>query len=273
VSLKRLIERWQGKTVFVFGDPMYDVYHWGRVDRVSPEAPVPVLVEEAVETRPGGAYNVAQNLAMLGCRVTRKFPPEPWTVKRRFMCGRHQLLRVDKDAEAVCRSLSVEECGRFDAMVVSDYGKGWVDAGACYVLEQAARDNAAPVVVDPKDPDWRKYRFASVICPNRKEWEAALYVPDCAILEKRGEEGINIRTGGILGHVETVPAVARHVYDVTGAGDTVVAVVAASLAAGGDLRSAASLAVLAAGHVVGEVGTTAIDAATLSRLVDEGGAR
>ena len=92
----RLIDRWQGKRILVVGDPGYDVYHWGHVDRISPEAPVPVFVEDRIEDRPGMAYNVCQNLAALGCVPVQCFPPQPWLVKRRYMAGNHQLLRVDQ---------------------------------------------------------------------------------------------------------------------------------------------------------------------------------
>ncbi len=263
--MKGLIDAWQGKRILVVGDPGYDVYHFGRVDRVSPEAPVPVFVEERIEDRPGLAYNVCQNLAGLGCIPVQCFPPQPWTVKRRFMVGTHQLLRVDKDEIFVAGLVDLPDLTGIDAIILSDYAKGWLMPEFVETIIDRA---FVPVIVDPKEPCWHKYRRATVICPNEKElqrWEAENYaVPRPRnLLIKRGSDGIRL---DIQGRIRDFPATAQRVFDVTGAGDTVVAVVAATLAAGGSLESAAKLSNLAAGHVVGEVGTAYCPADTLRSL-------
>jgi len=272
--VKHFIDGWQGKRILVAGDPMYDVYHIGRVERVSPEAPVPVLIEETVEDRPGGAYNVCQNLAALGCVPVQCFPPQPWTVKRRFMVGNHQLLRVDYDQHHEPPPFDVAVLAGIDGIVLSDYNKGWLQPEFCQTLIHAAKERNLPIVVDPKGDNWVKYRGATVICPNEKEWklvqefEAARFVikkDGIKVLEKRGSEGLRLH--GDDGY-QDFPATAHAVFDVTGAGDTVVATLAAALVAGGTIEAGAQLSNLAAGHVVGEVGTASCSAETLRALCE-----
>ncbi len=273
MSLGDLISKWQGKKILVAGDPAYDVYHFGHVDRVSPEAPVPVFVEDSIENRPGMAYNVCQNLAALGCVPVQCFPPEPWTVKRRFMVGNHQLLRADYDQIHKPDEGSNQVLGDVEALVLSDYLKGWLQPWLCDQLISQANARGIPVIVDPKGDDWVKYRGATLICPNTKEWELVkdwettrfvLKKDRINVLEKRGAQGLRLHSEY---GPEDFPATAKHTFDVTGAGDTVVATLAAALAAGASLASAAQLANLAAGHVVGEVGTASCSSETLKRLI------
>lgn len=268
--MNHLIERWQGLSILVAGDPGYDVYHHGHVDRVSPEAPVPVFVEDSLEDRPGLAYNVCQNLAGLGCRPVQCFPPQPWTVKRRFMVGHHQLLRADYDQTRHVATLeNVPDLTGISAVVLSDYDKGWLSREFCSTLIEKANYLDIPVVVDPKR-DWLKFHDCTVICPNEREAEVwPSEMPGTAVLEKRGAAGIRLWTPELRRRFEDFPATAQTVFDVTGAGDTVVAVVAATLAAGGDLWDAARLANLAAGHVVGRVGTSFCTAAELIELTED----
>jgi D-beta-D-heptose 7-phosphate kinase/D-beta-D-heptose 1-phosphate adenosyltransferase len=240
-----------GLKILVIGDPMHDTYHFGHVDRVSPEAPVPVFIEDEVETRAGGAANVFCQLEEFECNVREAWSShKDWTEKHRYMVGNHQLFRHDID-RCVPNGLPVLE--GFDAIVISDYAKGGVTPELC---SQAIR-SGIKVFVDPKGADWEKYRGAFAICPNEKEYKAKYRtsVDESHIFLKRGPAGIDL----IEAYTSTrknFSARARHVYDVTGAGDTVVATVAACLAGGGSLSQAAELANIAAGIVVGEVGTT-----------------
>jgi bifunctional ADP-heptose synthase (sugar kinase/adenylyltransferase) len=269
--LDDIVGLWQDKRILVAGDPGYDVYHWGTCDRISPEAPVPVFVEQRIEDRPGMAYNVCQNLAALGCKPVQCFPPQPWTVKRRFMVGTHQLLRVDNDRYHRPPDNQWPDLDGIDAIVLSDYAKGFLTEDFCQGLIRRASSVEIPVIVDPKNVDWWRFNGAAVICPNHLEMgnrPPGMILP--YIVEKRGSNGIRLHDS--LGFTD-FPAQARHVYDVTGAGDTVVAVVAASLACGALIRDACRLANLAAGHVVGEVGTATCSAAQLSALLEAGAGR
>lgn len=262
------VSAWAGKRALVIGDPMDDIYRFGRVERVSQEAPVPVFVGEHTDVRRGGADNVAANLEALGLQVTTCFPERPWTMKLRYMVGHHQLFRVDHDRHLLPTARDVEDIATHlrlrppDVVVLSDYAKGWLSHDLCKAVIGNTR---APVVVDPKGPHWAKYAYADVICPNEAEWiQVCKRYPGGvrAMILKRGARGLRldqfIKVSPVLDTAESIdiPAQARHVFDVTGAGDTVVATVAATLAAGGTFETAARLANLAAGIVVGEVGTS-----------------
>jgi rfaE bifunctional protein kinase chain/domain len=266
VTLADLLERFRGLKILVTGDPMVDVYHFGRVERVSQEAPVPVFVEERVDKRLGGAANVWHQLAELGCdaRAGYSLDSTTWTEKHRYLVGSHQLFRVDFDR-------TVERAGYIDygvaAVVVSDYGKGAVTRESM----ASAIDGGQPTIVDPKGDDWDKYVGATVMCPNTEEWNDYIHTVQPtrpifpAVVLKRGQHGIEIMRRD--GPNRLLPAQAKHVFDVTGAGDTVTAVVAATIAAGGTLDQACELANLAAGYVVGEVGTTVCPIEKLRELL------
>lgn len=254
-NMQNILHRYAQVRALVIGDAMIDQYHFGRMDRISPEAPIGVYVEdyERAEGRRGGADNVAHQLEVLGVQVSTLFPLRR-SCKHRYFVGHHQVFRRDSDSH--------EEPGNatFDALisalvgvnvvVLSDYAKGWLTHELC----QAVMHQGIVVVVDPKGSDWRKYQGATVICPNSAELEVVNgYDPGCAIVEKRGPLGLRIRH--LTPPYETFAARARSVYDVTGAGDTVVALVAATLAVGGSLQDACHLASLAAAEVVGKLGT------------------
>ena len=249
-----------GLKILVVGDAIDDIYHFGRVDRMSPEAPVPVFVEERIERRPGGAWNVATQLAALGCQVDVSFCfDNDITEKHRYMVGSHQLLRVDFDR---CCPADLPALEGLHAIVISDYAKGACTPEVC----QEVIASGVPVIVDPKDYLWWKYRGSRVICPNHLElldhltycdsnggtWPA--WVADHLVV-KRGAAGLSLYSEGDPRGTD-YPSTARHVFDVTGAGDTVTAVIAACVAKGIALPTACKLANLAAGYVVGEVGTT-----------------
>lgn len=265
--LLTLVSAYRQCKILVVGDPMVDVYHFGRVDRMSQEAPVPVFVEDRKEVRPGGAANVAANLRALGVVESVVFPETSLiTQKHRYVVGHQQLLRVDEDK--ICSPTEVDiaravrDAERADLIVLSDYAKGWLTSELCQTLIQLGK----PVVVDPKGYDWSKYDGAAVICPNEREWLAVnFHVPHgTSIVAKRGSQGLTVVSNE---KAELFPAHAKHVFDVVGAGDTVTAVVAATLAAGGSLSDAAKLANYAAGYVVGIVGTAVCTARDLTELI------
>ncbi|MDC6129062.1 D-glycero-beta-D-manno-heptose-7-phosphate kinase [Burkholderia gladioli] len=291
--------------VLVVGDVMLDRYWFGNVNRISPEAPVPVVHVQRQEERLGGAANVARNIVTLGanagllCVVGTDEPGErivgllgesgvethlerdaqlPTTIKLRVLAQQQQLLRVDFEASPQHEVL-LAGLARFDTLLpshgvvlMSDYAKG----GLTHVTTMIAKARAAglPVLVDPKGADWARYRGASLITPNRaelrevvggwhseddlrarvRELRASLALD--ALLLTRSEEGMTLFSeAGEL----NVPALAREVFDVSGAGDTVIATVAAMLGAGLSLDAAVMLANRAAGIVVGKLGTATVE--------------
>lgn len=308
-DLSRHIDCLAEASVLVVGDVMLDRYIYGSVDRVSPEAPIPVLRMQREQTMLGGAGNVAANVMALGSRcrfvsvvgedaagleIARLVqaqtgdgvgmisePGRQTTVKTRFIASQQQLLRAD--AETV-KPISVQDelllavttaMATSRAVILSDYGKGVLTPDLTIELIAVARERGLPVVVDPKGDDYRCYRGASVVTPNRKELmqasgmaadsdgevEAACryLIQTCgvdAIVATRSERGMSVVTrDGLVRHL---PAQAREVFDVSGAGDTVVATLSAALSVGIDLTAAAQLANLAGGIVVGKVGTAVV---------------
>jgi D-glycero-beta-D-manno-heptose-7-phosphate kinase len=298
-------ERLAGARVLVVGDVMLDRYWFGDVNRISPEAPVPVVHVQRQEDRLGGAANVARNAAALGARAgllcvvghdepgerivqllgdsgveahLERDPALPTTIKLRVLSRQQQLLRVDFENTPAHEAL-LAGLARFDALLpghdvilMSDYAKG----GLTHVTKMMEKARAAgkPVLVDPKGDDWERYRGATLITPNRAElrevigqWksEADLLARVTklrreldidALLLTRSEEGMTLFSNDGALHAS---AVAREVYDVSGAGDTVIATLAAMLGAGLPLAQAVSLANRAAGIVVGKLGTATVD--------------
>ncbi len=305
--------------VLVAGDLMLDRYQWGRVERISPEAPVPVVRIEKRSVRGGGAANVALNLVELGADVALA----GWvgsdtgadeliglledkgvdcaavcrreartTVKTRVFGDHQQIVRLD-DEEADCRMTPEQEqtltdslLGAVDArtraVVLSDYAKGALGGALCRRVIELGVSRAIPVIVDPKGLDFSCYRGAAYITPNLKEFcaatavapgdEAELIAAARRLREDIGVENILITRGeaGIVlvgERVITESAVAREVYDVSGAGDTVAACLAAGLLAGIKLPDILRLANLAAGIVIGKVGTTPVTRAELQGVL------
>lgn len=280
MSLKEIVERLPSAYVLVIGDPMTDVYRFGHVDRICPEGPVPVFVQDGPDkTRPGGAANVGANVTALRACAYSCFPPS-WSVKVRFMVGSHLLLRQDFDKTypaslddakgAIAYIASVAPiAGGHLAVVLSDYGRGWVNPLMSDLVIDYCQRKKIPVLVDPAlGAQWSKYVGCSIVCPNEKEALDAPYLDPIKfprVLFKKGARGMILSEQGAE-HV--ISAKARHVYDVTGAGDTVIATMAAAVAAGATYLEAAELAALAAGHVVGEVGTAVCPLEKLKELVD-----
>ena len=290
--------------VLVVGDAMLDQYWFGDVERISPEAPVPVVRVQRREERLGGAANVARNVAAVGVgtslltvlgdddaghKVSRLLseagivpqvhldPNLPTTVKLRVIGRRQQMLRVDfenvPEAEILAALLDnyVSLLPSHDLVILSDYGKGGL-AHIAGMIEKA-RNAGKPVLVDPKGDDYTRYKGATLLTPNRTElrevvgrWkdEADLTrraqalrgdLGLTALLLTRSEDGMTLYTDD---GAWSVPAQAREVFDVSGAGDTVIAVLAAMLAAGTPLRDAVSIANRAGGIVVGKLGTATV---------------
>lgn len=305
--------RFDHAPVLVVGDVMLDRYWHGATDRISPEAPVPVVKVEQMEDRPGGAANVALNVAALGAPawlvgVTgqdeaadslaerlqaagvdarfQRIAGQPTIIKLRVMSRHQQLLRLDfeepfaTDPQALLGDVE-NLLAHVKVLVLSDYGKGALRNHQALI--QAARAKGIPVLADPKGKQFDIYKGASLITPNLHEFEAV--VGRCqdetelvakglallaelqldALLITRGEHGMTLlREGFPPLHL---PARAREVFDVTGAGDTVISTLAGALAAGEELPQAVALANLAAGIVVGKLGTACISAPELRRAL------
>ena len=306
------IDRIAGVRVLVVGDTMLDRYWTGTVDRISPEAPVPVVKVEQVQERAGGAGNVAANIASLGAgsqllsfvgdddagrrvnsilelagvdRHLHIDPSSRTTEKLRIVSRNQQLLRADfedrPDSDLLARSVTDfrELLSGADAVVISDYGKG----GLANVAEMigAAKERGVPVVVDPKGGDFTRYFGATMVTPNRQEFESITGVPVDApqfaqaaaeLVESAGLEGLLVTLGpdGMVlflanGEVIRQEARAREVYDVSGAGDTVVAVIAVAIGLKLDWTLGLELATRGASAVVGRFGTSVV---SLSDLQD-----
>jgi len=257
--------------VIVIGDAMIDRWVWGHYSKIGPEG-VPVFLQHDVEDRPGGAANVLANLEALGCdaRLFAK-PPQQRPVKTRYAVT-GAVFRSDKeDCSPIDETLVRGYMGFLDAierpqvLVISDYAKGVCTPSLCQKLIGWAKAKGVKVVVDPKGDDWSKYTGADVITPNEVEYTAVAGKDwNCGpadLVMTRGAAGMSILPFDASTDPAwkknwiNIPATAREVYDVTGAGDTVVAVLAASLAVGFDLETAARMANAAAGVVVGKRGT------------------
>ena len=287
--------------VMVVGDVMLDRYWFGEVERISPEAPVPVVKVGRMEDRPGGAANVARNVAALGAitsllsvvgedepgqSLTRLLeqvnvnvsmqvdPAISTTLKLRVVGRQQQLLRIDFEtlpSHEVLQSKLLDyerNIASADALILSDYGKGGLTHIASML--KTARDLGKPVFIDPKGDDYERYRGATVLTPNRSELRQVVgkwrdeddllaraqnlrqRLGLEALLLTRSEEGMSIYTAAGVVHE---PALAREVYDVSGAGDTVIAALATMRAGGCDWIDAMRIANVAAGVVVGKLGT------------------
>jgi D-beta-D-heptose 7-phosphate kinase / D-beta-D-heptose 1-phosphate adenosyltransferase len=316
-SLVPRLERFGAARVLVLGDVMLDHYVYGAVTRLSPEAPIPVIHVERERFLPGGAANVARNVAALGgqavlvgligeddgartlCDLLGRQPAidarlivdagRATTQKTRFVADRQQMLRADREspilAEGALAAALVEAAvaalGRADIVILSDYGKGVLSGTVLRSVIEEARRRGLPVIADPKSRSFERYKGVSILTPNRKEIAAATghsaeddtgaaaagraVVESCgidAVLATRGEQGMTlVRADEPPVHLQ---AEAREVFDVTGAGDTVVATLALATASGAPLVEAARLANLAAGLVVGKIGTATVTLAELA---------
>ncbi len=310
--LSQIQKGFAGKRIAVVGDLMLDRYFWGRVARISPEAPVPVVEVEEESTRLGGAANVANNIASLGgvpimigvvgedagaellrSLVTEKgFPlngividkSRPTTSKTRVIAHAQHVVRIDQEEKTDLDSGMQEkvlavlksQIESLDGIILEDYNKGVLTKGLIKSIIDLAKDNKKPITVDPKSNNFFEYQGVSVFKPNRKEAEEALgrrldticdmegAVRDLLnklaadnVLLTLGEMGmILLERNGSPAHVETR---ARHVADVSGAGDTVIATLTMAMVAGATIQESASLANYAGGIVCSEVGIVPIE--------------
>lgn len=317
--LAALLKQAQGKRIAVVGDAILDVYLTGDVDRISPEAPVPVVRVRSRKYALGGASNVAQNVVAIGATadlvaavgadaaggalrdMLREIGAEvgslitidrPTTQKTRIVARSQQLARVDEEDDRDVAGKEAELLLRYvdaavavaDALVLEDYNKGvLVPAVITHAIEVASR-RRIPIIVDPKFRNFFCYRGATIFKPNRRELEAALGAsvdidhPDTlpAALDRLGVAHLLLTLGerGMVlisaeGEVGRVPTVAREVYDVVGAGDTVTAYLAAMLAAGATPMEAGIIANVAAGIEVGKLGAATVSAAEVLEYVDQ----
>ena len=301
----------QTQWALVIGDLMLDRYLIGEVERISPEAPVPVVLLKKQNERAGGAANVAANLAELGI-TTRiagcvgndvdgtallqmiaeigigtqgilQSEPRPTTTKTRILGGHQQMMRLDQESREAFSESETQQLQRLvttqlkdrpAVVVLSDYAKGVLSDSLCQEVIAQAQQLGIPVLVDPKGRNFSKYHGATALTPNKRETaeacgvsardseallaeaaklRAALGLEFLAVT--RGEEGISLIEDNQILHI---PATAKQVFDVSGAGDTVIATLAAGIIHGLNHQEALHLANIAAGVVVGKVGTVPI---------------
>ena len=332
-SFANIISQFHNQKILVVGDLILDKYIQGTVSRISPEAPVPVILQDKVFVTPGGAANVANNLSALKSHVTlvgrigydaegrtltkelrkRKIDPSgifvdkkvPTTCKTRIIAQHQQICRIDcEETASPEKDLIVEKIFRFfeknirryDAVILSDYGKGMITGNLIKFIRSLALDNKKIITVDPKVEHFSYYRNVTTITPNLKEAENAIrnikitssspqqlkinvdrlktdadinlagtellkYLNLESLLITIGEHGMKLFEKGKK--PVSIATKAKEVFDVTGAGDTVISVFTLSLAAGATKRQAAELSNFAAGVVVGKVGAATVDSKEL----------
>ena len=319
--LKEAINKFDQAKILVLGDVMLDEFIWGKVSRISPEAPVPVVNIHSESMMLGGAANVVANIHSLGgkaylsgvigkdsageavCRELRKrnineeglvIDPKRRTIlKSRVIAHSQQVVRMDREnREEIGQSIFTQLLNyiksllpKIDAFIISDYGKGLITKKLLQELLPLAKSSKKIITVDPKLGNFFSYREVSLITPNKQEVERALGVEireeddlfkageeilkrlRCeSLLVTRGEEGMTLFEPN--SKAVHIPTVAKEVYDVTGAGDTVISALTLGLSCGLSKEEAAHLANLAAGIVVGEVGTATVSPRELEEVIE-----
>lgn len=304
--------------ILVIGDFMLDQFVWGSVNRISPEAPVPVVNVQRESYMPGGALNVANNIRTLGgtvypCGVVGRDlegrmlvktirregietggviydASRRTTLKTRIIAHSQQVVRFDRekaediskeDRAAMMRFIRAA-IEKTDVIIVEDYGKGVIQPALLEELLKLAKKHKKPVVVDPKEKHFSYYKGATAITPNRKEAYGAIEHSEKLPMKELGKkllsklalEGVLITLGedGMAlferdGSVTQIPTAAREVYDVSGAGDTVISVFSMALAVGAKMKDAARISNIAAGIVVGKLGTATVTPEELERAL------
>ena len=314
------IDRFATCRILVVGDLVMDEFLWGQVERISPEAPVPVVEVERESLMLGGAGNVGNNIIALGgqviiCGVIGNDPmgreadrmleelkspthglvveePRPTTIKTRVVAHSQQVVRVDREErkpvneKSISRILATlkKELNKSDAVVVADYGKGVVTQSLMDGIRSLTDSSQIILAVDPKVQNLALYKDVTLITPNTQEAQlmSGIRIEDdrslrhagthlleelgCGmVLITQGDKGMTLFEGN--GRTTQIPTVARKVFDVSGAGDTVIGTFTLALTAGLTSRQAAELANLAAGIVVGEVGTATVTASRLKKAI------
>jgi len=321
-KIKSLMENdINSRCILIVGDVMLDKYYFGEVQRISPEAPVPITRVTREKETLGGAANVAHNLALLGCKTMLVgtigqdehrsgllrlltatgiihdgliVGTAPTTTKLRVIGGHQQMIRLDFEETSPIGQDIEEQIKRYiknvisaplHCVIISDYAKGVCTPALCRFIIENCEKNNIPVIVDPKGTDWHKYTGASYITPNLKELNEAVHSSVANVDEEvkwaaqrirrkyqvknlvvtRSEQGLSLIGGRRCVHI---PTHAQEVFDVSGAGDTVIAVLGAAIATGLEPSDAAYLANLAAGIVVGKLGTYAISQEELLQTLE-----
>lgn len=311
VKLKRLISKFSGAKILVIGDLILDEFIWGKVERISPEAPVPVVWVESESFMPGGASNVANNIAALSGKVylsgiigndknadilTAELKKRgidlggvivdgerPTTLKTRIIAHHQQVVRVDRERimpieDNLCDQILGfvrQKIDDIDALVIEDYGKGLITARLLSKIIPLAKRHKKVITVDPKIDHFSYYKGITSITPNRQEAEgiSGIRIKTDADIDRAGrkilkelesesvlltlgEDGMQLFTKD--GRITHIPTVAQEVFDVSGAGDTVIAAFTLALSCGAKMSEAAHIANYAAGIVVGKVGVAAV---------------
>lgn len=306
-ELITVFKNFKQSNILVAGDLILDQYVWGKVERISPEAPVPVVTVNRKENRLGGAGNVAANLAALECPVTlagicaddqagldfqalcrqknipitiESLPNRHTSCKARIIAQHQQLMRIDEETVKTVDKKSIDillrkiaAADQFDAVIISDYAKGLVSEYFIHAILDLFHDK--PVMIDPKGFDYLKYRGATVIKPNFREFCAAVRHPELTtdnieaparrLVEELDLKGLVVTLGeqGVFilddnGNCRIVPTQAKEVFDVSGAGDTFIAVFTAALLISQNWQIAAEAANLVSGIAVSKLGTTTV---------------
>jgi D-beta-D-heptose 7-phosphate kinase/D-beta-D-heptose 1-phosphate adenosyltransferase len=309
-AVKKILKNFDAARIMVIGDLILDEFIWGKAERISPEAPVPVVWAQSQSHMPGGASNVAHNIASLGAKVflvgvvgddkngkvlVEKLrrenvvcdgvvtdPLRPTTVKTRIIAAHQQMVRVDWEdvaplgLEATKSLIEAVRSGidQVDAVVIEDYGKGVITPALLKNVIALAKKHKKIITVDPKVEHFSYYKGVTAITPNEKEasagsgikivsdadvdragWKLLKRLGCKGVLITLGEKGMKLFSGGSITHV---PTVAQEVFDVSGAGDTVISVFTLALACGVKMEEAAALSNVAAGIVVGKVGVAVV---------------
>lgn len=317
-----IIERFKKARVLVIGDLIMDHFIWGKVRRISPEAPVPVVEVTSEDLMPGGSANVVNNIWSLGGRALvtgvvgadsdgrrlagilkeKGIPADgiitdakrPTTTKTRVIAHSQQMVRFDRESrDKIDAGVSKKITGYIkkavrgaDVVVISDYAKGLITGGLAGEIRRICETLGIPLLVDPKVEHFDFYKGATIVTPNNLEASvvSGMDIEDEASLQRagglllnrlgckallitRGERGMSLFEEDSETHI---PTVAKEVYDVSGAGDTVIAVFALSIASGANFKEASVLANLAAGVVVGKIGTATLNCAELREAVSRG---
>ncbi len=321
--IAQIISLFKDARVMVVGDLILDEFIWGKVSRISPEAPVPVVWVDKESFMPGGASNVANNIASLGAKVElvgvigndhrgRILKDElkkggvgtdgimqdrsrPTTLKSRVIAHKQQIVRIDKESVSSVNKKTMSRIAKYirkrinkvDILIIEDYGKGAITPELLTEIVPLAKRHKKTIAVDPKEENFSYYKGVTVITPNADEAARAtgIKLTDNASIEKAGKKILSklncsmaLITLGERGMAlfkrkekpTYIPTIAQDVYDVSGAGDTVVGTFSLALACGANGSEAAYIANYAAGIVVGKVGIAVVDRDELTQRIERG---